>query len=85
MASSTTVAWIMMDLAERKSNKKSLRPTLPHAPTVASRKSQTADYIAQMAEEMAAMSSAAGLPFLSHLLKLAQLEAELAAKAEFED
>jgi hypothetical protein len=74
-----------MDLADRKLNRKPLQPTPPPAPTDAAPKTQIADYIAQMAEEMAAMSSAAGLPFLSHLLKLAKLEAELAAKAEFED
>jgi hypothetical protein len=45
-----------------------------------SRKGYTADYIGQMAAEMASMSHAAGLPLLAHLLKLAQAQAEIESR-----
>ena len=52
----------------------------PDAPTLAFQKIQTVDYIAHMATEMAAMSSAIGLPLLAHLLHLVRAQAELEAQ-----
>ena len=43
-------------------------------------KLQTANYIEQMAAEMAGMSHAAGLPLLAHLLKLVQAQAEMESR-----
>ena len=43
-------------------------------------KTQTAQYIAQMATEMADMANTAGLPLLAHLLKMVQVQAEMESK-----
>jgi len=50
------------------------------ARTLAFQKIQTVDYIAHMAAEMAAMSSAIGFPLLAHLLHLVRAQAELEAQ-----
>ena len=53
-----------------------------HAPPVPDQKQEMIEFIAQMAAEMATMTMAAGFPFLTHFLKMAEAEAraELAAK-----
>ena len=48
--------------------------------TARSSKGHTADYIAQMAAQMASMSHAAGLPLLAHLLKIVEAQAEVESR-----
>ena len=53
----------------------------PDASALVSKTIQTTDYRAHMATEMAAMSTAIGLPLLAHLLHLVRAQAELEAQA----
>lgn len=78
------------DIVEGKLNrqprtKASLSATPRAFPTLASQKIQTADYIAHMADEMAVMSRAIGLPLLAHLLYLVKAQADLEAKIAREE
>ena len=50
------------------------------APLVAHARVQTADYIADLCAELITMAKAADLPFLAHLLTMAQAEAEIACE-----
>ena len=70
----TPVEGSRVNIEARSSNKASPAPVVAHA------RVQTADYIADLCAELITMAQAADLPFLAHLLTMAQAEAEMAGE-----